>query len=376
MPFLPVRGSDDDSPRFIGLDLAKRETQLAALDANGEQIISRRFETTRPNLIALSDELGPADCVALEVTTNAYAVARLLKTSHARVLLSNPIKTRLIAEAKVKTDKIDARILAELARVDYLPQVWMPDPDTEALRHLFSDRRSLVDRRTELKNTVHAILHRNLIDYQFTDLFGGSGRAWLEQICEGRATECGQLDVLRLRAILLEIDRLKSSLDDIEGIIAAFVVERPRLRAQLDLLLTIPGVSVIAGAGMLAAIGEISRFQSAKQLASYFGLVPSTYQSGDARARNGRITKRGRSQARWLAVEAADRLARSPGPLRALFHRVAAKRGPNIARVAVARKLTELVWHLLTKEQEYFYHMPRLTQEKKAKLRLLARCKT
>ena len=376
MPFLPSRLPEDQAPRWIGLDLAKRETQLAVLGADGEQIASVRLATTRENFLALSAELTRFDTVALEVTTNSNAVTRLLQRSPARILTSNPIRTKLIASAKIKTDKIDARVLAELARAGYLPLVWLPDLDTEALRHLFSDRRSLVDRRTELKNTVHSVLHRNLLGHEFEDLFGKAGRGWLEQVCEAADGPCDHLDRLRLRAILIELDRLESHLAEVEGVIAAFVTERPRLRAQLDRLLSIPGVSLVVGAGLLSAIGEVTRFSQAKQLAAYFGLVPSTYQSGDTKARHGRITKTGRSDARWLAVEAAEHLRQAPGPLRALYQRVAAKRGHNVALVAVARKLAELVWHLLTKQQDFLYQVPRLTQEKRSRVRLLARRRT
>jgi transposase len=375
MSFLPPRQAGDTSPRFIGIDLAKRESQLSVLNSDGLQIASKRFSTTRPNLIMLCDELTGFDTVALEVTTNSNAVTRLLQKSQANVITSNPLRTRIIAQAKIKTDKIDARVLAELARVDYLPRVWLPDPDAEALRHLFCDRRSLVDRRTELKNTVHSILHRNLIEYEFSDLFGKVGRRWLDQLCESDE-DLDTLDRLRLRAILIELDRLELSVQDIEGVIAAFIAERSWLRAQLDHLLSIPGVSLVVGAGILAAIGDVTRFRKAKQLAAYFGLVPSTYQSGDTLARHGRITKQGRSDARWLAVEAAEHLRKAPGPLRALYKRVCGKRGHNVAVVAVARKLAELCWHLLTKDEDYLYNVPRLTLEKRGRVRYLAKQKT
>ena len=376
MSFLPARLPADQSQRWLGLDLAKRETQLVVLNSDGEQISALRFPTTRENFLALSAELTQFETVALEVTTNSNAITRLLQQSPAKILTSNPIRTKMIASAKIKTDKIDARVLAELARAGYLPLVWLPDPETEALRHLFGDRRSLVDRRTELKNTVHSILHRNLIEYQFEDLFGANGRKWLEALCEASDQSCDQLDRLRLRALLIELDRLESHLMEVDGTIAAFVTERPRLRAQLDHLLSIPGVSLVVGAGLLAAIGDITRFKRAKQLAAYFGLVPSTYQSGDTKARHGRITKTGRSDARWLAVEAAEHLRQAPGPLRALYTRVAAKRGHNVAVVAVARKLAELVWHLLTKDEDFLYQKPRLTQDKRSMVRKLAKRRT
>lgn len=376
MSFLPLRAAGDTALRWIGLDLAKRESQLVTLNAEGEQIAALRFQTTRENIQLLRAELTEFDTIALEVTTNSNAITRLLQQSPAKILTSNPIRTKMIASAKIKTDKIDARVLAELARAGYLPLVWLPDPDTEALRHLFSDRRSLVDRRTELKNTVHSILHRNLLTYEVADLFGTSGRQWLEQLCEASDEECDRIDRLRLRAILIELDRLEQHLQEVEGVIAAFVVERPNLRKQLDRLLSIPGVSLVVGAGLLAAIGDIKRFRYAKQLGSYFGLVPSTYQSGDTKARHGRITKTGRSDARWLAVEAAEHLRKAPGPLRALFQRVSNKRGHNVAVVAVARKLAELVWHLLTKEEDFLYQKPKRTQDKRSNVRLMARRRT
>ena len=379
MPFLPA-AAQALRKRFLGLDLAKRETQLSVLNVAGEEIAVKRFLTRREQFQQLASELNPDDTVALEVTTNAFAVMRLLERSGARLILSNPIKTRVIAEAKIKTDKIDARVLAELARVDYLPTVWLPDADTEALRHFCSDRRSLVDRRTEIKNTVHSVLHRNLIPVTHSDLFGAGGQKWLDALLKDQADETASLEMpldaidrLRLRALLWELERLEQSLKEIEGCIAAFIASRPNLRAQLDHLLSIPGVSLVVGAGLLAAIGNVQRFHSPKRLAAYFGLVPATYQSGDPRRKHGPITKRGRAQARWLAVEAAEHLRKAPGPLRALYTRIHRKRGHNVAVTAVARKLTELVWYLLIRDSDYLYQLPRLADEKRARVRFLAR---
>jgi transposase len=375
--FLPKAAFEIEGRRWFGLDLAKRVSQLAVLDDKGNQIAQKRFATTRENLLALAAELKEDDTLALEVTTNAISIARLLRQhSPARLIMSNPMKTKLIAKAKVKTDKIDARVLAELARVDYLPEVWLPDEDTESLRQFFSDRRSLVDRRTEMKNTVHSVLHRNLIHTAQTDIFGTSGRRWLDQLVASKLdVRISELDRLRLGSLLTEIDRQDALVKDQDAIIASFIATRPALRRQLDLLVTIPGVSLVVGAGVLAAIGDIRRFSSAKKLAAYFGVVPSTKQSGDKEARNGRITKQGRSEARWLLVEAAEHLRKAPGPLRALFQRVARQRGHNVAVVAVSRKLAELIWHLLTKEREYLYSVPKRTLDKRSAWRLMAKRK-
>ncbi len=132
---------------------------------------------------------------------------------------------------------------------------------------------------------------------------------------------------------------------------------------------------LVVAASLIVTIGDIGRFPDKKKLAAYFGVVPSTYQSGDT-SRNGRITKQGRAEARWLIIEAAEILRRSPGPMRALYSRIQRKRNHNVAVVvAVARKLVELVHHLLSNREDYLYKLPRLTMEKRSRWRFLAKKK-
>lgn len=379
MTFLSARTRGLAGPRWFGIDLAKRESQVAVIGPDGAQAETRRFATSRENFLALAAELRGGDTVALEVTTNSTSIARLIRdnSNGARVIVSNPMKTRAIAEARIKTDKIDARVLAELARAGYLPEVWLPDEDTEALRQFISDRTSLVRRRTECKNTVHAVLHRNLVRAAHSDLFGAAGRRFLEAVVRGGddAVPVPELDRLRIGSLLTEIDRTDALVADLESVIASYVACRPHLKEQMDRLLSITGVNLVVAASLLGTIGDIARFPTRKKLAAYFGVVPSTRQSGDT-SRNGRITKQGRAEARWLVIEAAEALRRSPGPMRALYSRIARKRNHNVAVVAVARKLVELVHHLLTHKEDYIYRLPRLTQEKRARWRFLARTKT
>ena len=363
--------------RYFGIDLAKRESQVAVLDANGVQVETKRFATTRENFLAMAAELRGGDTVALEVTTNSTSIARLIRAgSPARVIVSNPIKTKTIAQAKIKTDKIDARVLAELARVGYLPEVWLPDEDTEALRQFITDRVSLVRRRTECKNTIHSVLHRNMVRQDRSDLFGAGGRRWLEGIIAGHSinTPVPELDRMRIGSLLNEIDRIDALVADLESVIASYIALRPHLKQQMDRLLSITGVNLVVAASLIGTIGDIGRFPDKKKLAAYFGVVPSTYQSGDT-SRNGRITKQGRAEARWLIIEAAEILRRSPGPMRSLYSRIQRKRNHNVAVVAVARKLVELVHHLLTNGEDYIYRLPKLTMDKRSRWRMLARRK-
>lgn len=136
-----------------------------------------------------------------------------------------------------------------------------------------------------------------------------------------------------------------------------------------------PAFRSSSGRAHPSAIGDVTRFENPKQLASYFSLTPTTYQSGDAPQRHGRISKRGRADGRWLAVEAAEHLSKAPGVIRQFYARIKKRKGRNVAIVAVARKLVELAWHLLTKNEEYIYALPRLTDEKRSRVRFLAKQK-
>jgi transposase len=357
------------SPRFFAIDLAKRESQLCVMDADGKIIEERRFASTVREFEQIASQMTKLDTVTFEMTTNSFAIARLFKEKcRARVLVSNPMKTKLIASARVKTDKIDARVLCELARVGFLPDVWLPDEGTESLRRLVSRRTNLVRRRTAVKNDVHSILHRNLVEYERPKVFASDASFKALDI-----SRLPLLEKLLVEDYRDEIDSVNSRIENTEKIIAAFVCSDKKMLNDIDLLMTIDGISIVSAAGILSAIGDISRFSSPKKLASYFGLVPSTYQSGDLRSFHGRITKQGRAEARWFLAESAEALIRTPSPLASAYQRIVKKKGHNIAKIAVARKMAELVWHILSKQTPYLYQKHRLTQEKQARLRYLAK---
>jgi transposase len=157
-----------------------------------------------------------------------------------------------------------------------------------------------------------------------------------------------------------EIDRLGEDLAELDSDIAKDTITDLRIAR----LLTITGVNLAVASGIMAAIGDIGRFQEAQKLVSYFGLNPRVRQSGLGLAQYGRISKTGRSHARAMLVEAAWAAAKAPGPLRAFFLRIRGKRGHQIAAVAVARKLTVLIWHMLTKQEDYHWLRPALVASK------------
>jgi transposase len=352
--------------RCIGLDVHREFAQVAVWQ-DGLVGQKGRIATTPAELRIFADSLGPADEVALEATGNTWAIATLLASRAGRVVVSNPAKTRAIAEAKVKTDKVDAQILAQLLAADYLPAVWLPDAATNALRRQVIRRAGLVRACTRCKNQVHAILHRNLVPRcPASDLFGHKGRRWLAEQdlpADERAAVAGllrQLDFTGEELRLLDAELSKAALDDDE-------------RGQaVRRLMSIPGVDAAVALAIVAAVGDFSRFRSPEKLVAYFGLHPRVRQSGGRPAMHGPITKAGRAHTRGLLVEAAWAASKAPGPLRAFYQRVQARRGTQIAVVATARKLVVLCWHLSVKGEDYAFARPSLIAHKQRKLELRA----
>ena len=348
--------------RCIGLDVHREFAQVAIWEEGSVRHVGQ-ISTTPEALRLFADSLAATDEVAIEATCNTHAIAKLLEPRVARVVVSNPQKTRAIAEAKVKTDKVDAEVLAQLLAADYLPAVWLCDEETHALRRQVARRAHIVRQRTRLKNQVQSILHRNLVPRcPAADLFGRKGRAWLSEqelpADERRAVEAllRQLDFHgeELRLIDAELGRVGLSSDEVKR------------------LMTIPGVDATVALAIVAAVGDFHRFCSPQKLVSYLGLNPRVRQSGNQPASHGRITKQGRAHARGMLVEAAWVAAKTPGPLRAFFERVRARRGMQIAVVATARKLAVLCWHLAVKGEDYAFGRPSLTEKKLRALELRA----
>ena len=347
--------------RIIALDVHRSFAQVAILE-NGKLRDAGKIDLDRNRLLQFARKLKSDDEIVIEATGNTSAIVRLLSPFVGRVVISNPILVRAIAWAKVKTDKIDAATLAKLHASGFLPEVWMPDDETETRRRVVAERTQLVSQLTRLKNRIQSILHANLIPPYKGVLFSKRGRAWLEA---QPLSEDQRRVVLRHAG---ELDRLGAELADVDKSLAQKALDEPLVKR----LMTITGVNAIVAMSLLAAIGDIHRFSSPQKLVSYFGLNPRVRQSGDKPAYHGRITKQGRAHARSMLVEAAWVISGAPGPLRAFFIRIRDKRGKHVAAVATARKLAVIVWHMMSKDEDFIWDRPALLQWKLRKLELKA----
>jgi transposase len=262
------------------------------------------------------------------------------------LIMAHPLKTRLIAEARIKTDTIDSETLAHLLRTDLIPRAYAPNSGTRDKKNLLRYRSSLTAMKVRIKNIIHSVLTRNHIeDSCFTSLsdkFGKQGMAYLRSVIfKGDDT-----DILNHYLDLLEETERKIKIAE----------KKIRVVCREDkictLLQSIPGIGPILAVTIRYEIDDIERFMSAGKLCSYAGLVPSTYSSGN-RTYQGKITKQGNKWLRWALIEAAQQAPGKDLWLRGFYQRIS-KNGKKIARVAVARKLLEIIYRIWKEEKPYY----------------------
>jgi transposase len=336
---------------FIGLDTHRHYTVAARVDESGAVVEQRRLKN-EDLACYLASLPGPAR-VALEATANWYHIYELVESLVAEVALGHPLKTRIIAEAKIKTDKVDATILAQLLRADMLPRAYIAPAVVRELRELLRLRASLVRQRTMVRNKVHAILIKRGLKPPVGSLFGKRGRGWLGE-------EAARLPQAYGDAIACYLRVLDALQEEIKGV-SAGVEERAQLSEEACWLDTMPGIGPYTALLILAEVGDIKRFPDAAHLASYAGLVPSVHSSG-GRTRYGSLTKQGSPWLRWAMVEAAHSAIRVRGPLRERYERMRRRKPHGTAIVDLARFMLGCIYAMLT-ERRSFKSVPRGSSE-------------
>jgi transposase len=288
--------------RSIGLDIHRDFCEVAI--AEGGEVRSPGRVEMRPEALELfAGSLARTDQVALEVSGNAWEVARIIRPHVARVVVVSPADTG-IRSARAKTDRLDARALAKLLAAGSLQSVWVPDDRTRAMRRRLQRRRKLLVVRTKAKNEIHAALMRRLVRKPaVSDLFGKQGRRWLESL------ELPDEEQETVEGCLRQLDFCESEIAAIEKRIATEALASPEIRR----LMTVPGVNVICAATFMAAVGDIHRFTDRRKLVGYLGLDPKVRQSGLSATAQGRISKQGSASGRHALVEASWSVVKAPG---------------------------------------------------------------
>lgn len=332
---------------YVGLDLSRKRLDWQALDLAGEPVAIGAVPPDRDGLAKLARRLGDREVLAvIESMTGARFVHDELELHGWDVRIADALKARGIAPLACKTDLIDCRVLAELARRDLVPEIWLPDPSVRAERERARFRLHLVRHRTALKNRVHAILFQHGVCHSHSDLFAGAGRQLLERL---RLPEPWQSTVERTLEL---IDTLNGEIAECERELQRLGADHPYVRR----LVTCPGIAWVLAYTIASEIGDISRFASPRKLVGYSGLTPRVDQSGE-RDRRGPLRKNGPAYLRWALIESAHAGLRWHQPYRDLAERMRArhgrKRGTKIAVIDVARRQTQAIWHMLTNDQPF-----------------------
>jgi transposase len=333
---------------YVGMDLSRKRLDWLALDREGARVGIGALPPDRDGLDRLVQRLGDADQAVLAVIesmSGARFVHDRLERAGWDVRIANAAKVKGLAPLACKTDRIDCWVLAELARLDLVPEIWLPDPEIRAERERARFRLHLVKHRSALKNRVHSLLFQHGIPSPGSDLFGAAGRRLLQRLAlpEPWAST--------LTASLALIDTLDEQITTIERELRQLGADH----RYIPLLLTCPGIGWILAFTIAAEIGDISRFPTARKLVGYTGLTPKVEQSGE-RDRRGPLRKNGPDYLRWALIEAAHTAGRHPH-YRPIVERMRArhgkKRGSKIAAIEIARRQTEAIWHMLTHDRPF-----------------------
>jgi transposase len=337
---------------YVGGDLSRKRIDWWAVWPDGRECAAGAAPPDADGLAGLAGRLlGWSDEVVMviESMTGARFVHDQLERAGLEVRIADARKAKvageLLGQIGVKTDRLDARLLAELGRRELVPEIWLPDPATRGARECSRFRLHLVRHRTMLKNRIHQTLITHGVAAAGSDLFGVGGRRRLAKLL---LPEPWQTNV---RTALELIDHLDEQIDEQQRLLRAEGADHP----YLPLLITCPGIGWVLGYAIACELGDINRFPTWQKLVGYSGLCPKVEQSGDS-DRRGPLRKNGPKWLRWALVEAATTAARHPAYhdlYQSTKKRLGKQRGPRVAQVTIARKLAEAIWYMLTRDQPF-----------------------
>src|SRR6266536_2788566 len=323
---------------YVGIDVHRKRSQVAVIDEGGKVLANRNVPNGVKPVLSVIGELPAGTPAAYEAAFGWGWLVQLLEDYGFEPHLVHPLRCKAIASARLKNDKVDAAILAQLLRADLLPEAWIAPPKVRQLRALLRHRASLVRVGTQQRNRIHAVAADHGYD-RSASYWTGPGRGWLAELDLPATSREIVGDCLAV------IDGLAPVIDRIDGELRRYAKADPRVKV----LTTLPGVGQFTALMMLAEIGDITRFPSARKLASWAGLTP-TVRGSDLTVRHGHISKQGSAWLRWVLNQAAQTARRSP-EFAAAYAAIARRRGKKIATIAIARKLLTRAYHLLAEMQ-------------------------
>lgn len=327
---------------YTGIDLHRKTSFITTVDAKGQIIKKLNVLNDEATILEYFLTLDDDTQVVIESTASWYWLYDLLSEHSIPVVVSNPVKTKAIASAKIKNDKLDSHMLAQLLRADLLATVYVSSLQSRQLKELLRHRSKLVRDMVRMKNRIHNIMAKNNLSVPTSDLFGKRGLAFLS---EAKLPKHHRHQVNTYLTLYLQLKEHTEAL-------TKQVKQYASCNEMAQLLMTIPGVGAITAMVMAAEIEDIGRFKSYRHLSSYAGLVPRLDASAD-KQRTGRITKQGSPYLRTAVVEAAQAAARTKSRLNLFFRRRIVRSGYQKAIVATAHKIVQYAYYILRDQRPY-----------------------
>jgi transposase len=328
---------------YTGIDLHKKTSFITTIDARGKIVTRANLQNIEEDILVYFANLGEETKIVIESMSSWYWLYDLLTGNGLEVVISNPVKTKAIASAKIKNDKIDSHMLAQLLRADLISTVHVSSLERRKLKELLRHRSRLVRDATRMKNRIHMLLMKNNFRSPVSDLFGVQGLSYLKEI------DLPSYHRHQVETYLLLYENLQEQIKPLTKRVRALVKENH----TAQLLMTIPGIGPITAMFIVAEVDDISRFRSYRNLASYAGLVPCLDASA-GKEKMGRITKQGSPYLRTALVEAAQAAARMQNcRLRIFFRRRIVKAGYQKAVVATAHKILQYAFYVWKNQTPY-----------------------
>ena len=317
----------------VGVDLGKRKSQFAVVDEQGKVLVERKLPNQRTVIEAFLHSLPKPIQVGCETCLNSYWLVDILEELNIPIHVGHALKLKLIAQSRVKTDKVDARVIAQLLRVGFFPDIAIPPRSIRQVRELLRGRVALTRSATQAKNRLHGLLTRAGIDYERAEAFGAGAEAWLDTLPispEERFMAQTYLGVVRT---------MQKAADDVKQKLTSCVMLQEPWASTVRRLMTIPGVGLLSALLFVLELWDISRFPTRKHLASYVGIVPSVSQSGQRNARGGPLTRQGNRYIRWILVQDAWVATRSCKRYRGMHEHYLKRQGNPRAIIPIARQI-------------------------------------
>lgn len=342
--------SKNNNDYYIAVDIGKRKCVVCITDKDGSILEETKYDNTLQEAERFASNLDKKYCnrkcqAVCESTANMWLKTYEAFEKHGiDVKLANPMKTKAIAEARIKTDKLDAQTLAHLLRSNLIAESYIAPDKVREDRSLLRLRINLVSDRTRVMNRVHSLLDKYDLKCKYDHIFGVNGIRWLKSI----ELKLKGNDQIQLANYTHSIEFLNSEITQIEKQISVEASNNENVK----ILMSMTGIDCFSAMLISSEIGDISRFITADKLVSWCGLCPTVHQSGSTMYM-GRMKKDGNKKINWIMTQAANTASRTDERMKKYYTRIAKRHGHHVAITHVANKMIRIMWSMLTYKQLY-----------------------